>query len=234
MTPDTWNRLAVGLLIAGLVFLLLTIGLSVKYHLFSLLRYEFANREKKEQEEKNYFYSDPSAQVERPYSSETAEKLYQDVLDNAANARGAGYDDQPHDVGSSGPTVLTKRPPVNDGATVLTSRKPPQEDGATVLTSRKPPQEDGATVLTSRKPPQEDGATVLTSRKPPQGDGATVLTSRKHVQNDDKSATTPAPENDGVVIASQDVQEAASDAFVVTESILVVNGDTSKVLQYLK
>ncbi|MBR7039883.1 MAG: hypothetical protein IKI21_11650 [Oscillospiraceae bacterium] len=207
-------------MIAGLVFLLLTIGLSVKYHLFSLLRYEFANREKKEQEEKNYFYSDPSAQVERPYSSETAEKLYQDVLDNAANARGAGYDDQPHDVGSSGPTVLTKRPPVNDGATVLTSRKPPQEDGATVLTSRKPP--------------QEDGATVLTSRKPPQGDGATVLTSRKHVQNDDKSATTPAPENDGVVIASQDVQEAASDAFVVTESILVVNGDTSKVLQYLK
>ena len=206
MTPDTWNRLAIGLLIAGLVFLLLTIGLSVKYHLFSLLRYEFANREKKEQEEKNYFYSDPSAQVERPYSSETAEKLYQDVLDNAANARGAGYDDQPHDVGSSGPTVLTKRPPVNDGATVLTSRKPPQEDGATVLTSRKPPQEDGATVLTSRK----------------------------HVQNDDKSATTPAAETDGVVIASQDVQEAASDAFVVTESILVVNGDTSKVLQYLK
>ncbi len=56
MSPEQWHQLSVIFLIAGIVFLLLTIGLALNFRLIAIIRSEFANRKnKKAKSETEYF-----------------------------------------------------------------------------------------------------------------------------------------------------------------------------------
>lgn len=69
MSPDIWRSIAVGTLIAGVLFLIIALFLSVKFHLISIIRSAVeSSKESKEPVKQGYFDYRQSSDSERSVS----------------------------------------------------------------------------------------------------------------------------------------------------------------------
>ncbi len=125
MSPKIWHDISYVFLASGIIFLVLTIILSIKFQLFSMIKSELGNRKKKEiSGAEGYFDFVENKNKSLNNIEEIAESVGTLPKNKKTAPERAAYQS------------AADEPP----ATMLISsarRSAPQDDGATVVTSRK-------------------------------------------------------------------------------------------------
>ncbi|MCM1506010.1 MAG: hypothetical protein NC177_02590 [Ruminococcus flavefaciens] len=157
MSPELWRNISNVFLIAGIIFLVLTVWLSSKFHLISIIQTEINNRkDRKNSDEIDYFTMN-----ENKVFNESEESIsHITITDNNKNFNNASSTvlaPQQEELNTSNTVLAPQQEELNTSNTVLA---PQQEELNTSNTVLAPQQEELNTSNTVFVPQQEEINTI--------------------------------------------------------------------------